>query len=177
MWTALNRPRCQGGAPAAQRARTTLTTGPRGSAHPRLVSKSMSIGYVVVACAQMTICSRGRSRFPPGWQGADRHSRGSVMNIASLSADRAAAGIVPYRATKAASIQLCTELGRPTRSHSLLVNTVAPGYIESPITSDVLGDEEARALEPTPLRRFTEGDDLVDVVLFGFPGWRATSPA
>jgi hypothetical protein len=48
MWTALNRPRCQGGAPAAQRGRTTLTTGPRGSAHARLESKSLSIGYVVV---------------------------------------------------------------------------------------------------------------------------------
>lgn len=95
-------------------------------------------------------------------------NRGAVVNIASLSADRAVAGIVPYGATKAALTQLGKGLAVELGPHSVRVNTVAPGYIETPMTSDVLGQEEfrARALSRIPLRRFADGDDVADVVVF-----------
>jgi 2-deoxy-D-gluconate 3-dehydrogenase len=95
-------------------------------------------------------------------------NRGAVVNIASLSADRAVAGIVPYGATKAALAQLGKGLAVELGPHGVRVNTVAPGYIETPMTADVLGQEEfrARALSRIPLRRFADGDDVADVVVF-----------
>lgn len=95
-------------------------------------------------------------------------TRGSVVNIASLSADRAVAGIVPYGATKAALTQLGKGLAVELGQHGVRVNTVAPGYIETPMTADVLGQEEfrTRALGRIPLQRFADGDDVADVVTF-----------
>lgn len=95
-------------------------------------------------------------------------ARGSVVNIASLSADRAVPGIVPYGATKAALTQLGKGLAVELGPQGVRVNTIAPGYIETPMTAQVLGQDEFRAqkLSRIPLQRFADGDDVADVVLF-----------
>jgi 3-oxoacyl-[acyl-carrier protein] reductase len=94
--------------------------------------------------------------------------RGCVVNIASLSADRAVAGIVPYGATKAALTQLSRGLAVELGPQGVRVNTVAPGYIETPMTSEVLNQPEfrSRALSRIPLQRFADGDDVADAVVF-----------
>jgi 3-oxoacyl-[acyl-carrier protein] reductase len=95
-------------------------------------------------------------------------ARGCVVNIASLSADRAVVGIVPYGATKAALVQLSKGLAVELGPQGVRVNTVAPGYIETPMTAQMLSDTEVRAqkLSRIPLRRFADGDDVADVVVF-----------
>ncbi|WP_344992200.1 SDR family NAD(P)-dependent oxidoreductase [Tsukamurella soli] len=95
-------------------------------------------------------------------------TRGSVVNIASLSADRAVPGIVPYGATKSALVQLGKGLAAELGPQGIRVNAVAPGYIETPMTADVLGQDEfrSRALSRIPLQRFADGDDVADVVTF-----------
>ncbi|WP_032374090.1 SDR family NAD(P)-dependent oxidoreductase [Rhodococcoides fascians] len=95
-------------------------------------------------------------------------SRGSIVNIASLSADRAVAGIVPYGSTKAALTQLGKGLAVELGPHGVRVNTVAPGYIQTPMTAEVLGQDEfrTRVLSRIPLQRLADGDDVADVVLF-----------
>lgn len=94
--------------------------------------------------------------------------RGSVVNIASLSADRAVPGIVPYGATKAALTQLGKGLAVELGPLGVRVNTVAPGYIETPMTAELLGQPDVRAqkLARIPLQRFADGDDVADVVVF-----------
>ena len=94
--------------------------------------------------------------------------RGSVINIASLSADRAVPGIVPYGATKAALTQLGKGLAVELGPVGIRVNTVAPGYIETPMTAEVLAQPEFRAAKMAriPLQRFADGDDVADVVVF-----------
>lgn len=94
--------------------------------------------------------------------------RGSVINIASLSADRAVPGIVPYGATKAALTQLGKGLAVELGPLGIRVNTVSPGYIETPMTADVLAQPEFRATKMAriPLQRFADGDDVADVVVF-----------
>ncbi len=95
-------------------------------------------------------------------------TRGSVVNIASMSADRAVAGIVPYGSTKAALTQLSKGLAVEFGPHGVRVNTVAPSYVETAMTADVLRELEfrTRALGRIPLRRFAVGDDVADVVGF-----------
>ncbi|HEY5853710.1 MAG TPA: SDR family oxidoreductase [Aldersonia sp.] len=94
--------------------------------------------------------------------------RGSVINIASLSADRAVPGIVPYGATKAALTQLGKGLAVELGPLGIRVNTVAPGYIETPMTAEVLNQPDFRAAKMAriPLQRFADGDDVADVVVF-----------
>lgn len=95
-------------------------------------------------------------------------SRGSIVNIASLSADRAVAGIVPYGSTKAALTQLGKGLAVELGPHGVRVNTVAPGYIKTPMTAEVLNQDEfrTRVLSRIPLQRLADGNDVADVVLF-----------
>jgi 3-oxoacyl-[acyl-carrier protein] reductase len=95
-------------------------------------------------------------------------TRGNIVNIASMSADRAVPGIVPYGATKAALTQLSRGLAVELGPFGVRVNAVSPGYIETPMTADVLGQDDFRSqvLDRIPLRRLAHGDDVADVVAF-----------
>lgn len=95
-------------------------------------------------------------------------ARGSVVNIASLSADRAVAGIVPYGATKAALVQLTKGLAVELGPLGVRVNAVAPGYVVTPMTASVLDQPEfrERVLGRIPLGRLADGADIADVVTF-----------
>lgn len=93
---------------------------------------------------------------------------GSIVNISSLSADRAVAGIVPYGATKAALSQLTRGLAVELGPTGVRVNAVAPGYIDTPMTAEVLGQDDfrTRVLGRIPLGRLADGADVADVVIF-----------
>jgi len=95
-------------------------------------------------------------------------ARGSIVNIVSLSADRAVAGIVPYGATKAALVQLTKGLAVELGPLGIRVNAVAPGYVDTPMTRAVLDQPEFRdrVLTRIPLGRLADGDDIADVVGF-----------
>jgi 3-oxoacyl-[acyl-carrier protein] reductase len=118
----------------------------------RLLEVNLSAAYRLIRQAVKALAAR----------------RGSVVNIASLSADRAVAGIVPYGATKAALVQLGKGLAVELGPLGVRVNAVAPGYIETPMTADLLGQPDVRAqkLARIPLQRFADGDDVADVVVF-----------
>lgn len=94
--------------------------------------------------------------------------RGCVVNIASLSADRAVPGIVPYGATKAALTQLSKGLAVELGPHGVRVNTVAPGYVDTPMTAGMLSQPGVREqkLARIPLQRLADGADIADVVVF-----------
>src|SRR5712675_2438440 len=91
MWTALNRPRCQGGAPAAQRGRTTLTTGPRGAAHP-------SVGVEVRWASAMWLWCNVSTVMRMGWgQGRIFGCRSSLRPArGAWSGARATRGVNQY---------------------------------------------------------------------------------
>lgn len=95
-------------------------------------------------------------------------ARGSIVNLVSLSADRAVAGIVPYGATKAALQQLTKGLAVELGPAGVRVNAVAPGYVTTPMTAPVLGQAEFRdrVLTRIPLGRLADGTDIADVVTF-----------
>ena len=71
-------------------------------------------------------------------------TRGSIINIVSLSADRAVAGIVPYGATKAALVQLTRGLAVELGPLGIRVNAVAPGYVLTPMTASILEQPDFR---------------------------------
>jgi 3-oxoacyl-[acyl-carrier protein] reductase len=90
------------------------------------------------------------------------------VNIVSLSADRAVAGIVPYGATKAGLVQLTKGLAVELGPLGVRVNAVAPGYVTTPMTAAVLDQPgfRERVLTRIPLGRLADGGDIADVVAF-----------
>lgn len=94
--------------------------------------------------------------------------RGSIINVLSLSSDRAVPGIVPYGATKGGLLQLTKGLAAELGAQGIRVNAVAPGYVVTPMTAPVLDDPafRERALSRIPLGRLAEPADVADVVRF-----------
>jgi NAD(P)-dependent dehydrogenase (short-subunit alcohol dehydrogenase family) len=118
----------------------------------RLVAVNLTAAYRLTTAAVKALSAAG----------------GSVVNIASLSADRAVAGIVPYGATKAGLVQLTKGLAVELGPQGIRVNAVAPGYVATPMTEAVLGqpDFRTRVLARIPLGRLADGADIADVVAF-----------
>jgi 3-oxoacyl-[acyl-carrier protein] reductase len=95
-------------------------------------------------------------------------ANGSIINIASMAADRVLPRIVPYGATKAALVQLSRGLAVELGPRGIRVNAVAPGYITTPMTAENLAKPEVFGpiLSRVPLQRLGTVADVADVVVF-----------
>lgn len=92
--------------------------------------------------------------------------RGAICNISSLSATVATPGIVPYGAIKAAVSQLTRGLAVELAADGIRVNAVAPGYVRTPMTADVIAQRSAEIVRRIPLGRLGEADEVAPPVLF-----------
>ena len=94
--------------------------------------------------------------------------RGCIVNTASISGVRPAAGEGPYAAAKAGVVAL-TRVAALEFAPAVRVNAVSPGAIHTKLTDPLLtGVEGARSwwVDKTPLGRIGEPDDIADVVVF-----------
>jgi len=93
-----------------------------------------------------------------------REKRGSIINISSLRALRAAPGRLAYSSTKAA-LQLATEtLALEFASSGIRVNAIAPGQIGSDRMMNEL--KEKSTTISNALGRFGTPSEVADVILF-----------
>lgn len=93
---------------------------------------------------------------------------GAVVNTASISATRPAAGETPYSAAKAGVIAL-TASAALEYAPTVRVNAVAPGMIRTALTApllDGLPDEVERYVRSTPVGRIGDPADVADVMVF-----------
>jgi NAD(P)-dependent dehydrogenase (short-subunit alcohol dehydrogenase family) len=92
---------------------------------------------------------------------------GAIVNMASVSGIRPTRGESPYAAAKAGAIAL-SQSGALEYGPLVRVNTISPGFIESPLTSFAVGDPEIKAeLEAgTPLGRIGSSDEVAKAITF-----------
>ena len=92
---------------------------------------------------------------------------GSIVNMASVSGMRPTRGEAPYSAAKAGVIAL-TQSGALEYAPTVRVNCVSPGLIETPLTSALLHNDEARQVfdRGTPLGRVGTAADVAGVIVF-----------
>ena len=91
---------------------------------------------------------------------------GRVVNISSVVGIEGNAGQTNYSASKAGIIGFTKSLARELGSRNILVNAVAPGFIETDMTavlSDSVRDEIAKKIS---LRRMGSAEDVASVVEF-----------
>ncbi|MBI4803130.1 MAG: 3-oxoacyl-[acyl-carrier-protein] reductase [Elusimicrobia bacterium] len=91
---------------------------------------------------------------------------GRIINIASVVGQMGNAGQAGYAASKAGLIGLTKSLAREFASRQILVNAVAPGFIQTRMTDALKDEAKARLLELIPLRRFGAAGDVARAVLF-----------
>lgn len=93
---------------------------------------------------------------------------GRIINLASVAGILAPKYVSVYGAAKAAVIHLTKIMANEWARYSINVNSIAPGYISTDMTKDVMADEKnaSAVLKKIGLRRFGEVDDVADVALF-----------
>jgi NAD(P)-dependent dehydrogenase (short-subunit alcohol dehydrogenase family) len=92
---------------------------------------------------------------------------GRIINITSRGAYRGEPQAPAYGAAKAGLNSLSQSLAQALAPHGVMVTAVAPGWVETDMTTKHLegkGGEEIRA--QSPLRRAATADEIADVVLF-----------
>lgn len=86
---------------------------------------------------------------------------GSIINIASILAERVLKQLVSYAAAKAGLVQATKAMALEWARYDIRVNAIAPGYIITEINRDFLtGEGGEKMRKGVPMRRFGEEHDL-----------------
>ncbi len=91
---------------------------------------------------------------------------GVILNMSSIMGRIGASGHSAYCATKAGMIGLTHALAKELAPHNIRVNALAPGFIETDLTSDISGDAREHALADIGLGRFGTIEDVANAALF-----------
>ena len=96
----------------------------------------------------------------------DRQRPGRIVNIASVLGVRTIARVPSYTAAKAGLIHLTGVIAMELARYGILVNAIAPGYVETDFNRDFLRSDAGKKLEARiPLRRVGRPDDLDGAML------------
>lgn len=86
---------------------------------------------------------------------------GSIVNIASILGLRVAGHVSAYAISKAGLVQMTRALALEWARHSIRVNSLCPGYIETELNRDFFASEPGQALiRRVPQRRLGRPEDL-----------------
>ena len=95
-----------------------------------------------------------------------RRRWGRIVNIASVVGLTGNAGQCNYSSSKAGMLGLTKSLARELASRSITVNAVAPGFIDTDMTSRLDDKTTDHILNNIPLRRLGSSEDVAQVVGF-----------
>jgi 3-oxoacyl-[acyl-carrier protein] reductase len=91
---------------------------------------------------------------------------GRIINITSIFGQMGQAGQANYAASKAGLIGLTMAIAREVASRSITCNAVAPGFIETAMTSGLPDDVKQTGLKLIPLGRIGTPQDVASAVAF-----------
>jgi len=92
--------------------------------------------------------------------------RGRLIFVGSVVGSVGAAGQVNYSASKSGLVGMARSYARELGSRGITANVIAPGFVETDMTSDL--DEKRRTdiAAQVPLGRFCSAEEIADVVSF-----------
>ena len=92
---------------------------------------------------------------------------GRIVNISSGAGNMAVPWLTPYSISKAGINHMTRALAMEFAPHGILVNAIAPSYIETPLTKQWLSDPKRykRISERSPLKRLGKPSDLIGALL------------
>lgn len=86
---------------------------------------------------------------------------GSIVNIASITAERLQKALTNYSAAKAGVVQLTKACALEFARHNIRVNAISPGYFNTPLNSEWFKTEDGQALiRRVPTRRIGQLHEL-----------------
>ena len=99
-------------------------------------------------------------------KGMTRARYGRIINLSSVVGATGNAGQTNYAASKAGLIGFTKSLALEIASRGITVNAVAPGFIDTDMTSALGEDQRTKLLEAIPLARLGRADDISKAVAF-----------
>jgi 3-oxoacyl-[acyl-carrier protein] reductase len=92
---------------------------------------------------------------------------GRIVNVSSRGAFRGEPDHPAYGASKAALNSMAQSLAQHLAPHGITVTTVAPGFVETDMTADLLAGPDGAAIRAqSPLGRVATVDEIADLVAF-----------
>ncbi|HYB92494.1 MAG TPA: SDR family NAD(P)-dependent oxidoreductase [Candidatus Binataceae bacterium] len=91
---------------------------------------------------------------------------GRIINMGSVAGTTGLAGAVAYSAAKGGIIAFTKALAREVVPAGILVNCIAPGFIDTPMTAPILPEVRARITAFTPIGHFGEPSDIAAAALY-----------
>lgn len=95
-----------------------------------------------------------------------RQRSGSIINMSSVVGVHGNAGQCNYSASKAGIIGLTKSIAAELGSRGVRANVIAPGFINTDMTSKLSEELRAEWAKQIPLRRAGEGEDVAGTALF-----------
>jgi 3-oxoacyl-[acyl-carrier protein] reductase len=99
-------------------------------------------------------------------RGMAKRRAGRIINVSSVVGIRGNAGQGNYSASKAGVIGFTKSIARELASRGVLVNAVAPGFIDTEMTKKLSDDVRKALQDQIPLQRLGQPEDIADAVLF-----------
>jgi len=93
--------------------------------------------------------------------GMVKKKSGRIITISSAAGQSGLPGQVNYSASKAGLIGASIALAKEVARYNILVNVVAPGYIETDMTANI---DQKKTLENIPLKRWGVPEDVAHIV-------------
>jgi NAD(P)-dependent dehydrogenase (short-subunit alcohol dehydrogenase family) len=94
-------------------------------------------------------------------------SSGHIVNISSIAAFIGLSDRAPYCASKGGVSQLTKALAIEWATSGVTVNAIGPGYVRTPLITELLGDSNFQKTVHTqvPMKRIAETEDLQGILL------------
>lgn len=95
-----------------------------------------------------------------------RRRSGRIVNVSSVVGSTGNAGQAPYTMVKAGLDALTKSLAKEVAGTGILVNSVAPGFVDTGMTAEIPPTAREALLATIPLGRVGRPEEVADVVAF-----------
>jgi 3-oxoacyl-[acyl-carrier protein] reductase len=102
-----------------------------------------------------------------------RQGGGRIVIVSSTAGQRGEANVSNYAASKGGQISFTKSLAAELAAHSITVNAVAPGWVDTEMCSEAFADKSFRQMieKTIPLGRVATADDVARPIVFLCTEW------
>jgi len=98
---------------------------------------------------------------------SEKMKKGSaIVNISSIRAKKIRKTVTVYSASKAAVVNLTKGLSMELADKGIRVNSVAPGWIDTPMNANLSPEVMKHVIDITPMRRMGKPEEVANAVVF-----------
>lgn len=96
----------------------------------------------------------------------ERHGRGAIVNMSSITGLDGGSGNPHYAAAKAGILGFTRAVAKEAIQQGIRINAVAPGFVDSPLRDSLSEALQQMQIAATPMGRAARADEIAALVMF-----------